>query len=47
MVIQCLGLPELELGAAHDEGGEQIERVGGVGRWKVRDLFVDELIGLG
>ncbi len=47
MLIRCLGLPELELGATHDEGGEQVEGVGGVGRWKVGDLFVDELIGLG
>lgn len=41
------GLPELELGATHDKGGQQVEGVRGVGRLKVGDLFVDELIGLG
>ena len=37
----------MELRAAHDEGGEQVEGVGGVGCGKVGDLFVDELVGLG
>lgn len=40
------GLAELELGAAHDESGEQVEGVGRVSGGKVADLFVDELVGL-
>ena len=37
---------ELELGAAHDESGQQVEGVGGVGCGNFADLFVDELVGL-
>jgi len=38
---------KLELWAAHDEGREQVEGVGGVAAWDFGDLFVDELVGLG
>ena len=39
-------LAELEFGAAHDEGCKQVEGFGGVGGWKIGELFVDELVGL-
>jgi hypothetical protein len=37
----------LEFGAAHDEGGEEVEGFGGVCGGKIGDLFADELVGLG
>ena len=41
-------LAELEFGASHDKGGEEVEGIGGRSRWsdELGELIVDELIGL-